>query len=354
MHLPVTLWSRLHIWRHARLSGGPPEVTGRVWVRGGGTVRIGDRVHLDASMAPIELHAGPGAQIVLGDGAYVGGGSSIEAQESVTIGASARLEPFCKVIDNHFHPLRGDRHAQPASLPVVIGPGASLGRRAIVLPGARVREGARIAPGAVVRGPPRPAPAPPREAPTVAASSLGTALAVVRSDPVGALHRIASVLRARWLFRTCERGARPYAGGWVRVRNHGRIAIGERAAFVGGMIPTELVSHSGGSLEIGARTVFNYGASIEAFRSVRIGSRCMLASQVRICDRGPEGDAPIEIGDEVWIAHGVTVCPGVTIGSGSVISAGSVVTRDVPAGSLAAGNPARSVSLGLVAPARPN
>jgi maltose O-acetyltransferase len=49
----------------------------------------------------------------------------------------------------------------------------------------------------------------------------------------------------------------------------------------------------------------------------------------------------------VWLAHGAVVEPGVTIGNGAVIGAGAVVTRDVPAGMLALGNPARVMSQGL-------
>ena len=52
---------------------------------------------------------------------------------------------------------------------------------------------------------------------------------------------------------------------------------------------------------------------------------------------------PITIGDNCWLAGNVTVCGGVTIGSGSVIGAGSVVTRDIPSGVLAAGNPCRVI-----------
>ena len=56
-----------------------------------------------------------------------------------------------------------------------------------------------------------------------------------------------------------------------------------------------------------------------------------------------EYGAPIHIGDDCWLAANVTVCGGVTIGAGCIIGAGSVVTRDIPAGSLAAGNPCRVI-----------
>lgn len=52
---------------------------------------------------------------------------------------------------------------------------------------------------------------------------------------------------------------------------------------------------------------------------------------------------PIVIDDDCWLASNVTVCGGVTIGSGTVIGAGSVVTRDIPSGVFAAGNPCRVI-----------
>ncbi len=52
---------------------------------------------------------------------------------------------------------------------------------------------------------------------------------------------------------------------------------------------------------------------------------------------------PIVIGDSCWLASNVTVCGGVTIGEGTVIGAGSVVTRDIPSGVFAAGNPCRVI-----------
>ena len=47
--------------------------------------------------------------------------------------------------------------------------------------------------------------------------------------------------------------------------------------------------------------------------------------------------------DGVWLGGGAIVCPGVSIGENTVVGAGSVVTRDLPAGVLAVGNPCRVV-----------
>ncbi|MDU2122606.1 MAG: sugar O-acetyltransferase [Clostridium celatum] len=58
---------------------------------------------------------------------------------------------------------------------------------------------------------------------------------------------------------------------------------------------------------------------------------------------GYERSLPIEIGDNVWIGGGVTIIGGVKIGKNSIIGAGSVVTKDIPAGVLVAGNPAKII-----------
>lgn len=52
---------------------------------------------------------------------------------------------------------------------------------------------------------------------------------------------------------------------------------------------------------------------------------------------------PVTIGSNCWIASNVVICGGVTVGEGSVIGAGSVVTKDIPSGVLAAGNPCRVI-----------
>jgi maltose O-acetyltransferase len=57
-----------------------------------------------------------------------------------------------------------------------------------------------------------------------------------------------------------------------------------------------------------------------------------------------EAALPITIEDNVWIGGLAVICPGVTVGQDSVIGAGTVVTKNVPPGSIAVGNPARVVS----------
>lgn len=58
---------------------------------------------------------------------------------------------------------------------------------------------------------------------------------------------------------------------------------------------------------------------------------------------GVNDERPVTIGNSVWIGCNVSILPGVTIGDNCTIGAGSVVTRDIPANSLAAGNPCRVI-----------
>jgi maltose O-acetyltransferase len=59
--------------------------------------------------------------------------------------------------------------------------------------------------------------------------------------------------------------------------------------------------------------------------------------------RQQEFGKPVEIGSDVWVGGGAIIWPGVKIGSKTVIGAGSVVTRDIPDGVFAAGNPCRVI-----------
>lgn len=155
-------WTRAKLYSCAAV--GPDVVArGHIWVYGPGLVRIGARVRLDGLSAPIELHAGPCAQIVIEDDARIASGASIEAENMVRIGRGSSVGRFCKIIDNHFH--RTTTHdAKPESVPVIVEENVSLGPRAILLPGAHIGQGSvvgaatvvtrRVPPGVLIAGQP--------------------------------------------------------------------------------------------------------------------------------------------------------------------------------------------------------
>jgi len=97
------------------------------------------------------------------------------------------------------------------------------------------------------------------------------------------------------------------------------------------------------------------GNTVEIGDNVFIGPYCTLATgihsliaeerRISVDENGVAHDyeygKPIKIGNDVWIASNVTICGGVSIGDGSVIGAGSVVTKDIPRGVIAFGNPCK-------------
>ncbi len=108
----------------------------------------------------------------------------------------------------------------------------------------------------------------------------------------------------------------------------------------------------GFNIHIGENFIGNFNLSIldegkvEIGDNVFIGPNCCIVTitHALLPDQRNDGimrAAGVTIGNNVWLAAGVTVLPGVTIGDGAVIGAGSVVTKDIPAGMLAVGNPCR-------------
>jgi acetyltransferase-like isoleucine patch superfamily enzyme len=111
--------------------------------------------------------------------------------------------------------------------------------------------------------------------------------------------------------------------------------------------PNKIVIRSGAY--INRNTVLDAHLSIEVNRDVMIGPLCFITD----ADHGMAGSksakeqameiAEVVIGEGAWLGAGVTVLKGVHIGAGTIVGAGSVVTRDIPAGHIAVGSPARSI-----------
>ncbi len=110
----------------------------------------------------------------------------------------------------------------------------------------------------------------------------------------------------------------------------------------------------GWNITLGGGAYINANCVILDCAPVTIGPLTLIGPGVQICAashpvdpgerrRGAEYALPIAIGANVWIAAGVVIGPGVTIGDDTVVGAGSVVLDDLPAGVVAAGNPARIV-----------
>ena len=147
-----------------------------------------------------------------------------------------------------------------------------------------------------------------------------------------------------------------YNATGVRERDRRAELLGELLGAVGEetAIRPPLRVDYGSQIRIGARCFANFGlvaldvAPIVIGDDVQIGPNVQLLTPLHPLEAGPRRDKwesalPIAIGDNVWLGGGVIVCPGVTIGANTVVGAGSVVTRDLPAGVLAAGSPARVV-----------
>ncbi len=109
----------------------------------------------------------------------------------------------------------------------------------------------------------------------------------------------------------------------------------------------------GSNIRLGERVFFNFNCIVLDVCEVIVGDFTLFGPAVQVYTathpmdaalrRREESGKPIRIGSDVWVGGGAILCPGVTVGDRAVIGAGSVVTRDVPAGVFAAGNPCRVI-----------
>lgn len=110
----------------------------------------------------------------------------------------------------------------------------------------------------------------------------------------------------------------------------------------------------GYNCQIGDGTFINHNAYLMDGASITIGENCFIGPNCGMYtathpllpeqrNQGLEKASPIAIGDNVWLGASVIILPGVTIGSCCVIGAGSVVTKNIPDGVIAVGNPCRVV-----------
>jgi len=171
------------------------------------------------------------------------------------------------------------------------------------------------------------------------------------------------VLKYRLLSSCRPEGAAPRRLQPVLFLGEGRIVLGEDVQFGWNRSPLFFTGYchveaigEGATIEVGDRTEFNNDLTIKSEGAgIRIGRDGLFGAQVEIFDSdfhdlhperrktGTPKLAPVEIGDNVFVGMGVRILKGATIGSDAVIGAGSVVTGAIPAGVVAAGNPARVV-----------
>jgi maltose O-acetyltransferase len=106
----------------------------------------------------------------------------------------------------------------------------------------------------------------------------------------------------------------------------------------------------GTNIELGDATYINFNCNFVDDTKIIIGKQVMFGPAVTIATVGHPINPnyreymyadSVKIEDNCWIGAGSIICPGVTIGENSVIGAGSVVTKDIPANSVAVGNPCR-------------
>lgn len=160
------------------------------------------------------------------------------------------------------------------------------------------------------------------------------------------------VLTQLWRLRGARIEDRLICSGVMpQLHLRGELLVGSRVTFRNERGRSAIGVNKGARLAIGERTLINTGTNIQAHVDISIGAHCLIGEGVEIQDsnyhevdeKAGVKQAAITLGRNVWIGNRAVVLPGVTIGDHSVVAAGAIVTKDVPARSVVAGNPARVV-----------
>jgi maltose O-acetyltransferase len=157
---------------------------------------------------------------------------------------------------------------------------------------------------------------------------------------------VARRTRARALLRRLNTGAEDERPALLRLLFG---AMGE-----GAWVEPPFMCDYGENITVGANVFFNFNCVVLDVAPVTIGDHVKFGPNVQLYTATHPLESavrrtwlelarPIHIGSDAWIGGGAIVCPGVTVGEKTIVGAGSVVTRSLPAGVLAVGNPARII-----------
>lgn len=150
--------------------------------------------------------------------------------------------------------------------------------------------------------------------------------------------------------------AREFEDLWTVDRTRAREVLGTLLAALGEetVVRPPIRVDYGDQLSIGSHGFVNFNLVALDVAPIAIGDHCQIGPNVQLLTayhpvaaeprrQALEAASPIAIGDNVWLGGGVIVLPGVTIGDDTVVGAGAVVTKDLPPGVVAVGNPARVI-----------
>lgn len=156
LRTPAPTWHKIRSWLIARWQlractrvGSWPRVSGRVYIRNGGEIILGERILIRAEYVSSVLTSLPGGRLEVGNQTFINYGADITATKLIKIGSNCLIGTGVNILDNDFHDV-ADHHRFPEARPVIIGDGVWIGNHAIILPGVTLGDEAVVGAGSVV------------------------------------------------------------------------------------------------------------------------------------------------------------------------------------------------------------